>query len=280
MATIDTAQMAARVPWLSREGKFRFELGLRQSSGDFFKASADHDTVLAERTALLETHPERHAAMLDEGAELMRATRSFAQEVSGVSPQHGRSPLDECIQLGKCWEPDFLLLKPAADGLHRLVGGCICFPSSWDLHEKLGLPVEAIHAPVPTVNQNLGTQVSAFLARIRPGVIWERWNWGMAAVDSLNHHPALNHRRLHAGSTLADTWLRLEHQAFRSLDAAGGLLFAIRITVLPLSNLLQQRPAALRLAELLETMPDDIAAYKSLADARHALARQLRAAAA
>jgi hypothetical protein len=109
--------------------------------------------------------------------------------------------------------------------------------------------------------------------------MWERWNWGMAAVDSLNHHPALSHPRLHAGSTLADSWLRLEHQAFRSLDAEGGLLFAIRITVLPLSDLLQERSAAVRLAELLETMPDDIAAYKSLADARHTLARQLRAAA-
>jgi hypothetical protein len=276
MAVTETAQISGRVPWLSREGKFRFELGLRQVSGDFFASSADHDAVLADRAALLDSHPARHAAMLDEGADLIRLTRLFASEVSGVSPASKPSALEDCIDLGSHWEPDFLLLKPAADGLHRLVGGCICFPSSWDLHEKLGLPVEAIHAPVPTVNQTLGTQISAFLGRIKPGAVWERWNWGMAAVDALNHHPALAHPRLHAGSTISGTWLRLEHQAFRSLDARGGLLFAIRISVLSLIEIAKQKEAALRLAELLETMPADIATYKGLLTARIPLVQQLR----
>jgi hypothetical protein len=280
MADLDTTpSLAGRVPWFSREGSFRFELGLRQSSGDFFNASANQNAILAARVDLLDAQPHRHAAMLDEGADLLGRARSFAAEVSGVTPFHAGSPIQDCIELGKCWEPDFLLLKPATDGVHRLVGGCICFPSSWDLHEKLGLPVEAIHAPVPTVNETLGTQISAFLSRIKPGVIWERWNWGMAAVEQMNHHPALALPKLHAGSTLAHSWLRLEHQAFRSLDTQGGLLFAIRISVLSLIEIAGQREAALRLAELLETMPDDIATYKGLLTARTPLARQLRAAA-
>jgi hypothetical protein len=280
MADLDTMPfLAGRVPWFSREGSFRFELGLRQSSGDFFNASANQSTILAARADLLDAQPFRHAAMLDEGAGLLRQARVFAIEVSEVAPRHGDSPLQECIELGKCWESDFLLLKLGPDGVHRLVGGCICFPSSWDLHEKMGQPIEAIHAPVPTVNETLGAQISAFLGRIKPGAVWERWNWGMAAVDALNHHPSLALPKLHAGSTLADSWLRIEHQAFRSLDTEGGLLFAIRISVLPLIEIAQQREAALRLAELLETMPDDIATYKGLLTARIPLARHLRAAA-
>jgi hypothetical protein len=215
--------------------------------------------------------------MKEEGADLLRKVRSFAKQVGGITLGSGGSIHEDCIALGRCWEPDFLLLKPRTDGVHRLVGGCVCFPSSWDLHEKLGHSVESIHAPVPTLNENLGTQIGAFLSRIKPGVVWERWNWGVAGVDALNHHPALVLPKMHAGSTLADSWLRIEHQAFRSLDANGGLLFAIRISVLSLTEIAEQRGTALRLAELLETMPDDIATYKGLLSARVPLARQLRA---
>jgi hypothetical protein len=277
MAAPDTSPAEARIPWLSREGRFRFELGLRQSSGDFFKASANQNAILAARAELLDDHPHRHAAMLEDGADLLHRAQACASEVSGVASRQGDSPLQECIELGKVWEPDFLLLKPGPEGVHRLVGGCVCFPSSWDLHEKMGQSIKTIHAPVPTVNETLGTQISAFLGRIKPGAVWERWNWGVAAVDALNHHPALALRKLHASSTLADSWLRLEHQAFRSLDAHGGLLFAIRISLLSLTEIAQQREAALRLAELFETMPDDIATYKGLLTARIPLARQLRA---
>lgn len=256
---------AGTTPWLAREGRFRFELGLRQGDESFFEPSADHEAILAARRGVLEAHPERHAALLDEGMPLLEELNAWRRTSLSL------------LELGRSWEPDFLLLKPDAEGVHRLVGGCVCFPSSWDLHEKLGLPIETIHAPVPTLNENLGTQISAFLRRIKPGSVWERWNWGLAAVADWNHHPALHHPRLHVGSTLADAWLRIEHQAFRALDAQGALLFAIRISVLPLADLAQQRDAALRLSELLETMPEDIAAYKGLTEARLPLASQLRA---
>lgn len=277
MAAPETAQSVARISWMSREGRFRFELGLRQGSDDFFKSSSQSAAILAARQSVLAAHPERHVAMQEEGADLLREARSFAQQIGGIALSSRGSIDEDCVELGKAWEPDFLLLKPASDGVHQLIGGCVCFPSSWDLHEKLGLPVEAIHAPVPTLNENLGTQISAFLSRIKPGAVWERWNWGIAAVDAMNHHPALALPTLHAGSTLSDSWLRIEHQAFRSLDAHGGILFAIRISVLSLTEIAQQREAALRLAELLETMPDDIATYKGLLTARIPLARQLRA---
>ena len=255
---------AGMAPWLSREGKFGFELGLRQGDESFFGPSADHVAILTARRTVLESHPDRHAALLDEGVPLLGDLNAW---------RGTHLPL---LELGMNWEPDFLLLKPDAEGVHRLAGGCVCFPSSWDLHEKLGLPIEAIHAPVPTLNNNLGIQISTFLRRIKPGAVWERWNWGIAAVADLNHHPALQHPKLHGGSTLADSWLRIEHQAFRSLNAHGGLLFAIRISVLCLADLAQQLGASVRLAELLETMPDGIAAYKGLTEARAPLARQLR----
>ena len=273
----DTHAGATRIPWLSREGKFRFELGLRQNDGSFFRPSSDAPSVLSARRDILAAHPTRHAAMLEEGTDLLNSARAFAQSASGASLSTHATSHDSCLDLGRSWEPDFLLLKPTPDSTHRLVGGCVCFPSSWDLAEKMGDPIAAIHAPVPTLNESLGGQISAFLNRIKPGPIWERWNWGLAAVDALNHHPALAHPRLHAASLLEETWLRLEHQTFRALDDQGGLLFAIRVSVLPLTELAASSQAAHRLAALLETMPEEIAAYKVLTASRPSLISQLRA---
>ena len=265
-------------PWLSREGTFRFELGLRQGDEDFFKASSAAPNTLTARAAVLDAHPLRHAAMLDEGAELLERTAAFARDVAGVTMSDASSPTDQCLDLGRRWEPDFLLLKPGSDSAHRLVGGCVCFPSSWDLPEKLGSTIDVIHGPVPTLNRELGKQIDSFLNRLRPGSVWKRWNWGVAAVSDWNHHPALHHPSPHADSTLETSWLRIEHQAFRALDAEGGILFAIRISVESLSDIARHRDSASRLADLLESMPEDVAAYKGLQSARAPLAQQLRAA--
>ncbi|MFZ4767969.1 MAG: heme-dependent oxidative N-demethylase subunit alpha family protein [Roseimicrobium sp.] len=265
--------------WLPRDGKFRFELGLRQGDDKFFQSSQDHKAILAARARVLAENPTRHLALLDEGVELLHETRNFAHKATGTLCNEQATPLAQCLELGKQWEPDFLLLKPAADGDYHLLGGCVCFPSSWDLHEKMGRSVTTIHAQVPTLNENLARPIHTFLQRIKPGTVWERWNWGMAADDAWNHHPTLARPRLHAGSTLADSWLRIEHQAFRALDVCGGLLFAIRVVVTPLTEIAQDASAAVRLAELLETMPDEIADYKGLRSCRNAIAQQLREAA-
>lgn len=271
---------ASTTPWLTREGAFRFELGLRPGSEDFFKLSADAPAILAKRREILATHGFRHAAMLDAGVPLLREAQRFAQDVAGIEGRETDDALADCIALSQYWEPDFLLLRFQEAGAPVLAGGCVCFPSSWDLHEKLGRPVEAIHAPVPTLNTMLGSQIDSFLRKLKPAAVWQRWNWGMTASEEWNHHPALPHPRLAADATLASSWLRLEHQAFRLLESGAGFLFGIRVSVTRLSDVAQNRLAARRLAELLTTMPDDVARYKGLAASRLGLAAKLEAAAA
>ena len=190
-------------------------------------------------------------------------------------PCDGDRPEERLTHLSLHWEPDLLLLRRDALGEFRLVAGAVCFPSAWDLREKIGKTVDAIHAGVPTLNATLGTRIRTFLDRLPPGQVFERDNWGLAAHGERNAHPYRSLPRLTPAATLDSTWLRLEHQAFRILPESRGLLFAIHLTVHPLSRVLRTPEDSLRLADQLRSMPDTVAAYKGILPARESLIRQL-----
>src|SRR6266536_4229258 len=138
---------------------FRFQMGLRRRGGHFFANTAGTRGLLDERRHWLESTPQDCTAILEEGVPLLNETIQFAKD-AGVSVVVDKtvSPLEQCMTLGKIWEPDFLLLNREGEEF-RLRGGCLCFPSFWVLSEKLGHPVSFIHGPVPTLNGALGTQI-------------------------------------------------------------------------------------------------------------------------
>src|SRR5438874_655351 len=127
---------------------FRFE---RASIAGFFRPTAQHDQLIAERRFWLQTVPSSYAALLPEGEPLLEAAISFAHQEQTLTPDASSlfapqaTPFQRCVHLGSAWEPDFLLLQAQPDGVVRLLGGCVCFPSSWSLAEKIGRPIEAIH---------------------------------------------------------------------------------------------------------------------------------------
>ena len=71
-------------------------------------------------------------------------------------------------------------------------------------------------------------------------------------------------------------WFRVERQALVALPETGGILFGIRLEVVPLARLRENQPARAGLLEALETMPDKIADYKNLTSALGQLIRLLR----
>jgi dimethylamine monooxygenase subunit A len=187
----------------------------------------------------------------------------------------GQSGFDSALALGRTWEPDWLLLKPDAQGAMRLWAGCVCFPSSWALEEKMGRPIDFIHAPVPGLNESLGAQIDGFLRRMKPGISWLRENWGLSRWPDLNQHPARGLRRLDAGVSLAEVWLRVEYQALVALPESQGVLFGIRVAAHPLAAVKADATAAAGLARALKTMPDAMAAYKGLASSRERIVQLL-----
>ena len=259
---------------------FRFHFGLQPGdAAEFFASTQNHANLIQQRRHWLEQQPQTYSALLPESATLLFETLCLARQWQSSpnthSPEVG-GPLQQCLDLGRTWEPDFLLLKPDADGQFRLVAACVCFPSSWRLADKIGLPLEAIHAPVPTLNPSLGKSIGQFLAKLRPGPAWLRANWGLSRSPELNQHPARNLPRLIPPLAVDEVWLRIEHQALVALPETGGILFGIRLEIVPLAEVKQHPTATRGLIRALRTMPEKIATYKNLIAARDNLIELLQ----
>ncbi len=250
---------------------YRFHLTLRKGDlGAFF--GAPEAAVLAERARWFADDPARYLVGDAEALPLV----AEAEGLLGIGAAEG-GVMRRLARLGGAVEPDLVLLAPDGSGQFRLRAGAVCFPSWWALTEKTGLTLDEIHGVVPGLNDSLAPAIGQFLAKLKPGAPFERANWGFAATPELNLHPALGRPRLGAELDVARTWLRVEEQILAALPATGGILFGIRIRVVPLAHLLDEPALRAGLRRALVTMPDALAAYKGLGPVRAALIRACEA---
>ena len=254
-----------------------YGLRMKLAKGDiasFHKPGACHEAVIAERRKWLALKPEVYCAMMPAGVGLLDETIEMAVSLGilpGVESMESWAALDpwtRCLRLGGMLEADFLLMKPDDDGVFRLCGGCLCFPSHWDLREKLGRTMAEIHAPVPGLNESLGRQIDGFLRRVKPGISWERANWGLSRTGELNLHPSRKLPRLDAGVGLDDVWFRVEEQSLVALPENGGVLFCIRLVIRPMCEIKADSEARQGMIRALRTMPEPMAGYKGISPAR------------
>lgn len=258
-------------------GAYRFQMQFGKTAfASFFGHSSGRDQVLRERRWWLNDAEERYLRILPPAEPLLDETMQMALQHQTIAQPFGKSstPASLARQLGETWEPDYLLLTRDSQGI-RLAGACVVFPSSWSLEEKMGQTIEEIHEVVPTLNPALGRQIQTFLEKLKEGTVWTRSNWGLSHSAELNQHPHRRLPRLHAAVHLDEVFFRVEEQALLALPRTHGILFGIRIRMLPLSQFASNSVEKLRLA--LQTMPADIAEYKGIAPARerllHLLAR-------
>ena len=254
------------------DADYGFRLRFEQSPAvEFFAPTDRHETILSERRKWLESAGSRCVAVLPEAAALIEETVSLAQSFAYWGTEkwdEGLSVQERVVKLGGRWEPDFLLLRAVPDGKIRLLAGCVCFPSSWSLEEKIGRPIEEIHEPVPGLNVAIGPQIQRFLSKLRPGTAWLRANWGLSRSPELNQHPARKLPRLDERAEAEEVWMRVEDQALVALPTTGGILFGIRIVNYPFTAVVRDRSLASRFARALRTMPEEVARYKGIAAAR------------
>lgn len=203
-------------------GQLRMGL-VRLTEGEWLQPDPD----LAARVAGFADWPE--------GVQLTPEARAPGEELAALLGTTGALP-----EAAMAAHEDMCLLLPHGDVYH-LVGAAVAWPSDWHPKDKLGLPLRALHAPIAGYEEQLATGVDRFMDTLKPGAIYGRCNWFIAAtgdrrwLEDRSPQAAFgNVTPANAGETL---FVRSERQTLRRLPETGAILFTIGIYIEPLGAL-------------------------------------------
>lgn len=158
---------------------------------------------------------------------------------------------------------DLCLLLPGEDGW-RLAAGCVCFPSYWRPRERIGGPLDGVHAVVPGYPGALAGRVDGFLGRMRPGQrVWRR-NWLVHDVADL-HLPTWVDDVDRPTPVPEGRWLRSERQTLVRLPTGEAVVFTIRTQQVPMAVLGSRPDVAGDLAAAIRGWSPEQRAYKGAA---------------
>jgi len=226
---------------------------------------AEPDTVDACRelyTVLADHLPRHHPSDYRSEQGHLRVLATGCMYPMSPPADFDAERLLACMSL---WiQEDVCILSPAAPV--RLTAGSVCFPSRWNLPEKLGLDSGAIHQPVPGFKAALAAPTRNFLERItveKP--VW-RLNWTIHDSDQLfAPHPVPERLDLTDATVLDATFLRVERQTLRRLPATGAVVFTIRSYLHLMRDVAADGMRRESLRQTLRTLPDEVVAYKGMA---------------
>lgn len=209
----------------------------------------------------------------------------LAMARAGAAPPAGLSPLHRASLLV---QEDLILMRRDETGW-RLAAGSLCFPSSWTLTEKFGLPIHQIHQPVPDFGEGSRNNelIGRMFDRLHQPVL--RFNWSIQASPAL-YHPMSDAGRDERSETRPSrfgsvdvrdaAFIRVERQTLRRLPLSGAILFTIRIYLDPLGRI-GKDPDRARIARSLAgqllAMSGDQLDYKGLTADRDRLVAALDA---
>ncbi|MDE2303293.1 MAG: DUF3445 domain-containing protein [Sphingomonadales bacterium] len=182
----------------------------------------------AARARTFAAHPESVLARPGSAAPAREAARLVA----------GRDSLGEAAAC--VWE-DLCIMQADADGGWRLTAAAVGFPTDWQVADKMGMALPALHAPIHGYAEELSASVDRFFSVLKPGQIFGRANWFIVASDALRYLPGDDpaERFAHVSSANAGETLfvRCERQTLRRLPESGAVLFTIGIALAPLGSL-------------------------------------------
>ena len=147
---------------------------------DWLQIDDVYTEQLLEKQKILENHFDQVHVMANEcvlaGEELLSLVLTllndlgFVQSGLRVKRPDGLEVIIDAnkplLTLAKLLQEDFLIMIEKS-GEHILMGGCLCFPASWDLLEKYMKPLTFIHDPVPIYDEILAKRVERLLSSMR-----------------------------------------------------------------------------------------------------------------
>ena len=218
---------------------------------DWFEINQDYEDYVAYKLKLLSTkHDEVFVSLPlgDHGSrEVLALMREHLPRIypqrwpTGVPVDESRHPLEAASLLVQ--EDLSLMTQVGTDWV--LSAASLCFPSRWDVRDKIGKNLVGIHAPVPHYEEKIGTATQNLFDKLsveRP--IW-RVNWTVMDSGEL-HQPTAprgpDAMQLSSENIEQALHFRRERQTLRKLPESGDILFTIRTYTDPFATVVEQFP--------------------------------------
>ncbi len=276
-------------------GPHRMTVGMRAlDPWDWIEDAPDFDAQLREKRRLLDCRDDVVAALPGSADAQGEVLALLCEHLARRFPdrygfRHGSVAVlatGETVRLsggdppiataGRLVPEDLCLMRPDEDGF-VLVAAALCFPTRWRLADKLGRPMQAIHAPVPGYAEHIGAATDKVMAALDPGRPLWRHNWSLLDSPALYQpervtlaHPA---PETDLGERL---WVRCERQTLTRLRVSGHVLFTIRIRQCTVADLCRIEGMAARLLGQITTMAPALRRYKRIDEVEAPLEDWLR----
>lgn len=216
-----------------------------------------------------------HAAPQKVSFEIVENTRKWRNNLlqkSGefVSGKQNTIPfnLPPLHWIGLQVQEDLLILDPTG----TLVAGTLCFPSGWDITEKLGRNFMTIHAPLPDALAPMLNAANVFMTRLPTGRSIQRNNWGLRVTNQLDlstrHSADYQKLLLEKASTVNiqdignEVFIRIEHQTLTRLPTSRHILFTIHTYQERLADELNTPERAATFRTFIQSVPSTVLDYK------------------
>jgi hypothetical protein len=233
--------------------------------------------LASERAQVLATLPGSEQAQAEVGDAVAQHLVAFHARRPEVLASGETSEVDGArggaVESAARLVQEDLCIMERVDTTWCLTAAAVCFPTRWDLPSKLGLPLAAIHDPVPGYPR-IAAAADRFFDALAPGSVFRRANWSLLDDPALFQPRALRggapDEQLDAHSAGDRVWLRVERQTLQRMPRTGAILFTIRIHRTPLRALSDDSATAASLAAALRSMDGDLVHYKALVPVRDA----------
>lgn len=238
--------------WIEVDARYEAEINIKR------------ELIADQRNAVFATTPDAKSAEAD-------VLKRIQANLSANHPHIDQSSLPEdsnaLVKAASLVQEDLVIMQET-DGGFRLTSAVVCFPSAWDLAKKVGKTMREIHAPIPHVNEEIGSSIDLFFNNMKAGKNVQRFNWGLYDNEALFQPDWWRARQTPAQITAANigdtTFLRVEKQTLQRLSNERDTLFTIRIFNTPLAEVVKDPARAAILYNSLKTMPADYQDYKSI----------------
>ncbi len=233
---------------------FTVSMGMRAMDPNEWIEIDEHiDAEIAQKRELLATNRKQVFAALEEGLAGSQETlrklieflpKRFPERFSEpISIDPNMHPLEQASLL---IQEDLVIMSPAPEGQWILSAACVCFPSRWDLLDKVGENLHSIHGPVPHYEERIGYATDAMFSKFTPDRPGWRINWTVLDSPDLFQPSGTGRKaRAHESGNLetfaANTYFRSERQTLWALTT-GDVLFTIRTYVNSLEQLDERFP--------------------------------------